>query len=167
MLKRTFITALILAHWDLEAPIMVEMDASDHVLATILSIHVGEDIHPVTFYSRMFNPVELNYDVHDKELLMIYEAFRKWCHYLKGTPRPVDVVTDHRNLVYSSGSKLLTRWQVCWSKYLAQFNLLIWFRLGCLGTKPNTLTWRPNLYPARENQPPGLANLFNHCPLFT
>jgi len=108
-LKRVFITAPVLAHWDPEAPIMVETDALDHALATILSIHVRGDIHPVAFHSKMFNPSELNYDVHDKELLVIYEAFRKWCHYLEGTPRPVDVVTDHRNLIYFSGSKLLTR----------------------------------------------------------
>jgi len=88
----------------------------------------------------MFNQAELNYDVHDKELLTIYEAFKKWYHYLEGTLGPIDVVTDHKNLIYFSGSKLLTRRQACWSEYLAQFNLLIRFRPGHLGKKPNALT---------------------------
>jgi len=139
-LKRTFITAPVLAHWDLEAPVTVETDASDHALAAILSIHVKRDIYPIAFHSRTFNSVELNYDVHDKKLLAIYETFKKWCHYLEGTLRPVDIVTDHKNLTYFSGSKLLTRRQAHWSECLAQFNLLIRFRPGRLGTKPDALT---------------------------
>ena len=115
----------------------------------------------------MFNQAELNYDVHDKELLTIYEAFKKWYHYLEGTLGPIDVVTDHKNLIYFSGSKLLTRRQACWSEYLAQFNLLIRFRPGHLGKKPNALTWRPDLYPTKGTQPPESTNLYNYCPLFT
>jgi len=76
-LKRVFITAPVLAYWDLEVPITLETDALDHALATILFIHVRGDIHPVVFHSKMFNPAELNYDVYNKELLVIYEAFRK------------------------------------------------------------------------------------------
>jgi len=118
-LKRIFITAPVLAHWDPEAPVTVETDTLDYALAAILSIHVKGDIHSIAFYSRTFNSAELNYDIHDKELLAIYEAFKKWHHYLKGTPRPVDIVTDHKNLTYFSRSKLLTRRQAHWSKYLA------------------------------------------------
>jgi len=117
--KYNLLHALVLAYWDPEAPITVETDTSDHALVAILSIHIKRDIHPVTFHSKMFNQAELNYDVHDKELLAIYEAFKKWHHYLKGTPGPIDVVTDHKNLIYFSGSKLLTRQQAHWSEYLA------------------------------------------------
>jgi len=167
VLKGAFITALVLTHWDPEAPITIETNASDHALAAILSIHVKGDIHPVVFHSRTFNQAELNYDVHDKELLAIYEAFRKWCHYLEGTPRPIDMVTDHKNLIYFSRSKLLMRQQVHWSEYLAQFNLLIQFRPGHLGKKPDALMRRPDLYPIKEIQPPESANLHNYRLLFT
>jgi len=48
-------------------------------LAAILSIQLESgEIHPVAFHSRSFNSTELNYDVHDKELYAIYEAFRIW-----------------------------------------------------------------------------------------
>jgi len=77
MLKRTFIAVPVLAHWDPEAPVTVEMNASDHVLAAILSIYVKGDIYSIAFHSRTFNSAELNYDIHDKELLAIYEAFKK------------------------------------------------------------------------------------------
>ena len=37
-LKKAFITALVLMHWILDTPIMVETDASDYALAAVLSI---------------------------------------------------------------------------------------------------------------------------------
>jgi len=57
-------------------------DASDYALATILSIMTKDnEIHPVVFYSWMFSTLELNYDVHNKELLAIFETFKIWQHY--------------------------------------------------------------------------------------
>jgi len=139
-LKEAFTSAPVLAHWDPEAPIMVETDASDYALAAILSTHINGDIHPIAFHSHTFNTAELNYDIHDKELLTVHEAFKKWQHYLEGTPLPVNMVTDHKNLTYFSGTKLLSQCQARWSEYLSQFNLTIRFRPGRLGTKPDALT---------------------------
>ena len=101
-------------------------------------------IHPITFQSHTFSGAELNYNVHDKELLVIFEAFKMWHHYLEG---PIDVVTDHKNLEYFSTTKVLMRCQVCWSKYLSAFNLIICFRPRHLGMKPDTLTRRWDIYP--------------------
>jgi len=57
----------------------METDASDYTLAAVLSIMTKDnEIYPVTFYSRMFSALELNYDVHNKELLAIFEAFKIW-----------------------------------------------------------------------------------------
>ena len=68
-LKKAFVTALVLTHWILDTPIMVETDASDYALAAILSIRTPDsDYHLVTFHSRTFKDAETNYDVHDKEL---------------------------------------------------------------------------------------------------
>ena len=57
----------------------METDASDYVLAAILSI-VNEDneVYPVAFHSRTFTVAELNYDIYDKELLAIFKAFKIW-----------------------------------------------------------------------------------------
>ena len=119
----------------------METDASDYALAAILSTYTEDgELHPIAFHSRTFTSPELNYDVHDKELLAIFEAFTRWCHYLEGSGTPVDVVTDHKNLEYFSTTKLLTRRQARWSKYLAQFNLTIRSRPGRLGAKPDALT---------------------------
>ena len=57
----------------------METDASDYALAAILSIVNKEnEVHPVAFHSHTFTTVELNYDIYDKELLAIFEAFKIW-----------------------------------------------------------------------------------------
>jgi len=140
-LKQAFTSAPILMHWVPDAQLVMETDASDYALAAILSILTkNNEIHPVAFHSRMFSAPELNYDVYDKELLAIFEAFKIWRHYLEGSALPIDVVIDHKNLEYFLTTKVLTRRQARWSEYLSQFNLVICFCPGRLGTKLDTLT---------------------------
>jgi len=124
----------------------LETDASDLALAAILSIRTGEDIHPVAFHSQSLQAAELNYDIHNKELLAIVEAFKKWRYYLEGTATPVEVITDHKNLTYFCSSKSLTRRQARWSEYLSQFNFSIKFRPGRLEKKPDALTCHWDIY---------------------
>ena len=125
----------------------METDALDYALTAILSI-VNEDneVHPVAFHSRTFTIAKLNYDIHDKELLAIFEAFKIWWHYLEGPAYSINVVTDHKNLEYFS-TKILTWRQARWSEYLSQFNLVIRFCPGHLGTKPDALTRQWDVYP--------------------
>jgi len=40
-------------------------------------MYLNEDTHPIAFHSRTFSKIELNYNVHNKELLAIFEAFKK------------------------------------------------------------------------------------------
>jgi hypothetical protein len=168
LLKDAFSSAPILHHWIPDRPIIVETDASDYALAAILSIELESgEIHPVAFHSRKFNPTELNYDVHDKELYAIFEAFRIWRHYLEGSATPIDVVTDHKNLEYFATTKLLNRRQARWSEYLSQFNLIIRFRPGKLGTKPDALTRRWDVYPKEGGSDYAAVNPHNFRPVFT
>ena len=87
----------------------METDASDYALTAILSIINKEnEVHLVAFHSYTFTVAELNYDIHDKKLLVIFEAFKIWQHYLEGPVYPIDVITDHKNLEYFSTIKVLT-----------------------------------------------------------
>ena len=167
-LKSAFISAPVLTHWVPDQPIIVETDASDYALGAILSILTESgEIHPVAFHSRTFSAPELNYDTHDKELLAIFDAFRVWRHYLEGSGTPIDVVTDHKNLEYFSTTKVLTRRQARWSEYLSQFNLIIRFCPGHLGTKPDSLTRRWDVYPKGGNSDYATVNPSNLRPMFT
>ena len=79
ILKQAFTSTPILTYWVLDAQLVVETDASGYALAAILSIMTKDnEIHPVAFHSRTFSAPELNYNVHNKELLAIFEAFKIW-----------------------------------------------------------------------------------------
>src|SRR6202040_4248031 len=84
-----------------------------------------------------------------------------------GSTLPVDVVTDHKNLVYFSTTKLLTRRQARWSEFLSQFNLVIRFRPGKLGAKPDALTRRWDVYPKEGDSDYARVNPQNLRPVFT
>jgi len=119
----------------------METNASDYALAAIISMQTLEGkLHPIAFHSHTFTSAELNYNVHKKELMAIFEAFKHWRHYLEGSALPIDVITDHKNLEYFYTTKLLTQGLAHWSKYLLQFNLIIRFCPRKLRVKPNTLT---------------------------
>ena len=167
-LKKAFTSASILTHWIPNAQLIVETDASDCALATILFI-VNEDnkVHLVAFHSRTFTAAELNYDTHNKELLAIFGAFKIWQHYLEGLAYPIDVVTDHKNLEYFSTTKVLTHRQARWSEYLSQFNLVIRFYSNHLGTKPDALTRWWDIYPKEGNTGYATVNPHNFKPIFT
>src|SRR5882672_5848896 len=167
-LKKAFTTALVLTHWIPDTQITVETDASDYALAAVLSITTPNgELHPIAFHSRTFSAPELNYDVHDKELLAIFEAFKQWHHYLEGSGLLIDVVTDHRNLQYFSTTKILTHQQARWSEYLSGFNLIIHFHPGKLGTKPDALTRRWDVYLKEGNSDYASVNPQNFRPVFT
>ena len=75
-LKEAFTSALVLAHWIPDTPITVKTDTSNYAVAAILSITCSDnEIYPVTFHSCILSRAELNYDTHDKELLVIFKAF--------------------------------------------------------------------------------------------
>ena len=137
-------------------------------MAAILSTRTSDgDLHPIAFHSRTFTAPELNYDVHDKELLAIFEAFQHWRHYLEGSASQIDVVTDHKNLEYFCTTKLLTRRQFWWSEFLSQFNLIIRFRPGRLGTKQDALTRRWDVYLKEGSSDYASINPQNLRPVFT
>ena len=135
-------TGPILSHCNPQDPIIVETEASDYTIMAILSqiSPIDGNLHPLTFYSRSMAPTELNYEIYDKELLAIFDAFQHWQNYLEGSTQVVLVLSNHKNLEYFAITKQLTCQQVHWSEYLSGFNYLIRYRTGCLGTKPDTLT---------------------------
>jgi len=87
----------------------VETDALDYAFTAILFIVNEEnEVYSVAFHSHTFTMAELNYDMHDKKLLAIFEGFKIWQHYLEGPVYPINVVIDHKNLEYFSTTKVLT-----------------------------------------------------------
>ena len=66
-----FTEAPILRHFDPNEEIIVETDASDFAISAVLSQKFEGRLHPVDFMSRKMNEHEINYDIHNKEMLAI------------------------------------------------------------------------------------------------
>ena len=54
----------------------METDASDFVIAEVLSHMHNGDLKPVAYFSKKMTPAECNYMIYDKELLAIIKAFK-------------------------------------------------------------------------------------------
>ena len=100
--------ASILASFDLERKIILETDASNQALGSCLSQPDAErQLHPVAYRSRNFSGPELNYDIHNKELLAIVDAFEEWQAYLEESRHLIMVYSDHKNLSYFTTTRKL------------------------------------------------------------
>ncbi|MBW0581181.1 hypothetical protein O181_120896 [Austropuccinia psidii MF-1] len=102
--------------------------------------------HPIAFNSRKLNPAEINYEIHDKELLGIVWSLKRWRAFLLSLSSPFEVLTDHFSLQYFMSSKVLTRRQARWAEFLSEFHFSITYRPGCLATLPEALSRRDNFY---------------------
>ena len=112
-LKKKFTLASILTSFNPEKKIILETNASDQALGSCLSQPDAErQLHPVAYRSKKFSGPELNYDVHNKELLAIVDAFEKWQAYQEGSRHPIMVCSDHKNLSYFKTTRKLNRRQV-------------------------------------------------------
>ena len=100
-LKKAFTSAPILAHVDPQKPFIIEVDASDFALVSILSQQCDDEkLHSLALHSHKFDTVEINYEIHDQELSEIVDSFTQWRHFLEGSPHQVTVFSDHKNLAY-------------------------------------------------------------------
>ncbi|KAI0991296.1 hypothetical protein K3495_g16891, partial [Podosphaera aphanis] len=85
-------------------------------------------------------PAECNYEIFDKELLAIVNAFETWTAELGSVEVPTLILTDHKNLEHFTTTKKLNRRQARWNELLANYDFKIVFRPGKDGAKPDALT---------------------------
>jgi len=86
----------ILQHFHPEQPITIETDASDYAIGAICSQpDENRILHHVGYYSRKLKDPERNYDIHDKELLAIVDALRKWDTHCETTEPKITILTNH------------------------------------------------------------------------
>ena len=83
-----------------EGKFRVEVDASGHTIRGVLSQEQEGKWKPVAFLLRIMLPAERNYEIYNKELLVIVEALDKWQQYLLDAVEKFEVWTDHENLKY-------------------------------------------------------------------
>ena len=76
-LKELLTTAPLLTYYDPALLTQVETDASDGVIAGVMSQEHDQAWKPVGYFSKTMSPAELNYPIHDKELLAIVKSLQQ------------------------------------------------------------------------------------------
>ena len=159
-LKRLFLSKPVLHLPNLSTPFAVATDASKYASgAILLQTDSNGNWHPCSYLSQSFSPAERNYDIYDRELLAVIRALKSWHHYLHGSPFPVQVFTDHKNLTYFRQPQSLNRQQAQWLIDLANFDLKMIHVPGKLLAGPDALSHRPDLLPSEDADNDGVTLL--------
>ena len=159
-LHNSFISTPFLIHFDDAKEAFLFTDTSDFAISGILH-QKGDDgeLHPVAFFSQKLEPAEINYDVHDKEMLAVITSLQEFRHWLSSTLTPVSVITDHNNLSYFMSQWQLNRRQSHWAMELSEFNILLSYAPG--NSNPADTPSRCEDYVPTEGDPTKLED--HHC----
>lgn len=121
----------------------MEVDCSGYALGGCFSqINSSGTIRPVAYYSRRLNSAEVNYPIHDKEMLAVVSCLREWQAELQSVAKPFTIFTNHKNLGYFTTKRLLNERQVRYSELLQQFNFNLKWRPGSTNERSDALSRR-------------------------
>ena len=144
-LKNALKAGPVLIQPDLRAPFIIETDASDFAYgAVLLQISSDEREHPVAYISHSFSSVERRYPTHERELMAIREALRKWTRYVQNGQRTI-VRTDHEGLKYMQTVKKYTQKMARWIEEFESYDLDIQYKPGAQMIVSDTLSRRHDL----------------------
>ena len=82
---------------------------------------------------------EQNYDIHNKELLVVVNTLKHWRVYAESSSE-LTVLTDHKNLTMFTTTKKLNRQQVRWAELLGQHKFKILYTPGQDNRRADTLS---------------------------
>ena len=100
-LKEKFMTELVLVTPDLDKEMRVKADVSDFVMGGVLSMKCKDKKwRPVVYISKLLNEAERNYEIYDKEMLVIIWCLEAWRYFLEEAKDWFEIWTDHKNLEY-------------------------------------------------------------------
>ena len=90
------------------------------------------------FTSKSLNLAERNYAIYNKEMLSVICRLKEWRHILEGMKHRIEILNDHKNLMYFRMAQMLNCHQAHWSLYLSQFDYSLAHRAGKHLAKPDT-----------------------------
>jgi len=84
-LKERFTKEPMLAALDLDRKIRMEVDASDYATGDVLSMECKDGRwRSVAYLSKSLNETEQNYEIYNKEMLVVIRKLEAWRHFLEG-----------------------------------------------------------------------------------
>ena len=91
-LKKRFTKEPVLAAPDIDKKMRMEVDASDYATGGVLLMECEDGLwRPVAFLSKYLNEMERNYEIHDKEMLVIIRGLESWRHLLEGVQSKFEI----------------------------------------------------------------------------
>ena len=79
MLKKRFITELILVALDLDKKMRIEVNILDYATEEILSMKFEDGKQRlISYLSKLLNETEQNYEIHNKEILVVIKGLEAW-----------------------------------------------------------------------------------------
>jgi hypothetical protein len=141
-LKELITSAPVLVLPNDDLPFRQEAESSSIATGTILSQQQVNDNawHPVAFLSKVLNPVERNYEIHNTEMLAIIQGLEEWRYYPEGARHPVEIWTNDKNLEYFRVAQKINCRQARWLLYLSCFNFTLHHKPGRSMGKPDALS---------------------------
>ncbi|KAG5300373.1 hypothetical protein I7I48_00049 [Histoplasma ohiense] len=85
------------------------------------------------------SPAECNYEIYNKELLVIIQCLEEWESELMSVKK-FEIVTDHKNLEYFTTTHKLTERHMRWSLFLSCFSFTIHYQPGVENTLADALS---------------------------
>ena len=130
ILKKVFMTVFVFRYFDSVKFSKVEIDVFDKVIETILSQQNENDHwHFVVYLFKKMISTKDNYEIHNKELLIIIDVFKHWRYYFEKIRHEMLVLTNHNNFrKFMKITKLFFR-QIRWAQKLSRYNFVIDYRL--------------------------------------
>ena len=117
----------------------------DYTIGEMLSTKCGDGKWgPVAFISKTLNTKKQNYEIHNKEILVVIQCLKAWRYYLEKVKMEFEIWMDHKNLQYFMTSQKLNWRQAQWALYLLCFNFTLKYIPGKSMGKANGLSQRVN-----------------------
>jgi len=130
---------------DLDREFKVEANTLNYATRGVLLIKCSDKLwRPVAFISKLLSDTEQNYEIHNKEILVVVKCLEVWRHFLERTTTKFKIWTNYKNLKYFMKVQKLNRRQVRWTLYLSRFDFILKHILGSKMGKADSLSRRPD-----------------------
>ena len=85
----------------LDKKMRIEVDASDYAIGGVLYMEYNNGRwRLVVFLSKSLNETEKNYEIYDKEMLVIIRELENWIYLLEFAKFKFEIWIDYKNLEY-------------------------------------------------------------------
>lgn len=144
-IKQALVSAPILCQPDFTQKFIIQCDASDTGLGSVLTQTIDGEERIIAYASRALSRTERNYSVTEKELLAVIFSIDRFRGYVGGAR--FSVISDHFSLLWLNNMRNPTGKPARWAVKLRQHNFDLIHRKGSSNIVPDALSRIPHISP--------------------